>query len=218
MPKKRLFDKILFITTLVCLLPLIFSAIVYKDLPDTVAIHFNASGNPDNYASKAVAAFLLPLGLALINVVMHLLLNADPKRDDRQRLRNLSKWIICIVSMLVNPMTLLFALGKDIRIERIIPLFIALLFLVIGNYLPKCRQNYTVGIKLPWTLASEDNWNKTHRFAGWVWTILSIVQLTLLLVMPANLIIFFTLVALMAGLPILYSFILYTRFSTEDTE
>ena len=44
-----------------------------------------------------------------------------------------------------------------------------MLLVITGNYLPKSKQNYTVGIKLPWTLNSQDNWNKTHRFAGYLW-------------------------------------------------
>ena len=43
--------------------------------------------------------------------------------------------------------------------------------MVIGNYLPKCKQNYTLGIKLPWTLDDEENWNRTHRFAGFLWVV-----------------------------------------------
>ena len=46
---------------------------------------------------------------------------------------------------------------------------IGVLFMIIGNYLPKCKQNYTMGIKLPWTLDDEENWNRTHRFAGFLW-------------------------------------------------
>ena len=52
-----------------------------------------------------------------------------------------------------------------------------LVFIIIGNYLPKCKQNYTVGIKLPWTLNSEENWNKTHRLAGYVFMLCGIMQI-----------------------------------------
>ena len=51
------------------------------------------------------------------------------------------------------------------------PVFIGVLFVIIGNYLPKCKQNYTIGIKIPWTLDNEENWNKTHRFAGFLWVV-----------------------------------------------
>ena len=53
----------------------------------------------------------------------------------------------------------------------IVPMLLGVIFIIIGNYLPKTKQTYTVGIRLPWTLDNEDNWNKTHRFAGFVWVV-----------------------------------------------
>ncbi|MBI9095831.1 MAG: SdpI family protein [Sphaerochaeta sp.] len=94
----------------------------------------------------------------------------------------------------------------------------ALLFLVIGNYLPKCKHNYTVGIKIPWTLASEENWNRTHRFAGWVWIIASILLLVSALTgwfVPVVVIISMT--AMVAG-PVIYSFLFYRRTTRESND
>ena len=51
------------------------------------------------------------------------------------------------------------------------------MFIIIGNYLPKARQNYTIGIKIPWTLANEENWNRTHRLAGYLWMICGILMI-----------------------------------------
>ena len=61
--------------------------------------------------------------------------------------------------------------------EVIMPIFIGIVFTIIGNYLPKCKQNYTIGIKIPWTLNSEENWNKTHRFAGKLWTVCGLAMI-----------------------------------------
>ena len=66
----------------------------------------------------------------------------------------------------------LWALGwQQIPMEKLIPVLVGLLIMGLGNYLPKCRQNYTSGIKLPWTLYDEDNWNRTHRMAGRLWMV-----------------------------------------------
>ena len=59
--------------------------------------------------------------------------------------------------------------------EVVMTVLIGVIFTIIGNYLPKCKQNYTIGIKIPWTLNNEENWNKTHRFAGWLWTVCGIL-------------------------------------------
>ena len=205
----RKIDKTMLITTLICLLPLILSAFLYERLPDQVPIHFNLAGVADSYASKAFGAFILPLILAVSNVVLQFVLNNDPKREQGQPLREMSKWILPILSLLLTPVTLLIALGYDIRIERVVPLFVSLLFLVIGNYLPKCKHNYTVGIKIPWTLASEENWNRTHRFAGWVWTIGSLLLLVSALTGWLVSVVFIVSLAAMTMLPILYSFLFY---------
>jgi uncharacterized membrane protein len=58
------------------------------------------------------------------------------------------------------------SLGHTFAIDKVVPGSLALLFLFLGNYLGKVRWNWFVGIRLPWTLSSEDNWNKTHRFGG----------------------------------------------------
>jgi len=87
------------------------------------------------------------------------------------------------------------------------------LFIVIGNYMPKCRQNYTMGIKLPWTLNDEENWNKTHRLAGKIW-----VAGGILIVISALLQCFwicFAVFAVMLFVPFVYSWRLYSKKTKE---
>ena len=85
--------------------------------------------------------------------------------------------------------------------------------ILLGNYLPKCRQNYTIGIKVPWTLNSERNWNMTHRFAGYLWVITGVVSLICLFILPREIfaIIFFVGLGVMVVVPIVYSFMLYRK-------
>ena len=100
-------------------------------------------------------------------------------------------------------------MGKDISVNAIISVFLGLIFTVIGNYMPKCRQSYTVGIKLPWTLNSEENWNKTHRMAGWLWMFGGVMIMVLGAFAP--IIATLPTVLLMALAPTVYSFILYKK-------
>ena len=93
--------------------------------------------------------------------------------------------------------------------EMIMPVLIGLIFTIIGNYLPKCKQNYTVGIKIPWTLNSEENWNKTHRFAGWLWTFCGV--LIMLTGFFGSFWIFLPIVLLMVIAPCAYSYILHRK-------
>ncbi|HKM05717.1 MAG TPA: SdpI family protein, partial [Sphaerochaeta sp.] len=181
-------------------------------------IHFNLEGIADNYASKAFGAFILPLLLAFTNVLMQLVLNNDPKREQGQPLREMSKWLLPIFSLLLTPITLFKALGYDIRMEKVVTVVVALLFLVIGNYLPKCKHNYTVGIKIPWTLASEENWNRTHRFAGWLWSVASILLLASTLAGWFVSGVFAASLGAMITFPVIYSFILYRKTKVASKE
>ncbi len=216
--KDPLLDRTLVVTTLLCLLPLVFTSLVYDQLPQQMAIHFDLRGNPDSYASKAFATIALPLLLAILNIVMQIALKTDPKRDPQEKIYLLSRWALPVISSIINPLVLLFSLGIPVRIEKIVPLMVSLFFLVIGNYLPKCKQNYTIGIKLPWTLASETNWKKTHRFAGWVWTGASIVLIVLVLLDRFAAYSFFAIVIVMIVIPPLYSFLLSRKEDPTDTE
>jgi len=102
------------------------------------------------------------------------------------------------------------AMGVFIPIVLIAEALAGVVVLVCGNYLPKCKRNYTIGIKLPWTLDNEDNWNKTHRFAGFVWVIGGIV-ITLDAFLSISLFIILDVIVLLIILPVVYSYLLYQK-------
>lgn len=209
---KNRVDKMLFITSLLCLVPMIFTVMIYDKLPDQVAVHWNLSGVPDNFAPKAFAGFGMPLLLAVLNVFIYFVTNADPKRANYSRvLRFILKWIIPFSSLVIVPVTLFIALGMEINLTLYVPIFVGVLFIIIGNYLPKTKQNYTMGIRLPWTLHSEENWNKTHRLAGYVWIIGGILVIIGSLLGQSNYILDFILLITLIVIPMVYSYILYKK-------
>ncbi|MFS0780371.1 SdpI family protein [Bacillus sp. 1P06AnD] len=166
----RKIDSMLITTTFVCLLPIILGLFVYNKLPDQIAIHWNSSGSPDNFAPKVLAVWGLPILLAGINLFSQFMVKNDPKKANSSTvLKQLGRWIIPILSVIIIPITLFKALGYDIPIQIITPAMVGIVMIICGNYLPKCKQNYTIGIKLPWTLNSTENWNKTHHMAGYLW-------------------------------------------------
>lgn len=168
--KTRLVDKTLLITSLVCMLPMVFSTIIYQELPEQVAIHWGSDGQPDGWAPRFLAAFGIPLFLTAINLICQVSLNNDPKRKGHSKIaEQLGKWCVPVVSVILLPVTLLIAMGAEIPIHLLVSGLVGVLLIAVGNYLPKSRQNYTIGIKLPWTLHDQDNWNKTHRLAGYLW-------------------------------------------------
>ena len=87
------------------------------------------------------------------------------------RLMWLCRWIIPVLSLILVPVMLYSAMGVSFDMGRIVCSILGIMFIIIGNYLPKCRRNGVVGIKIPWTLSSDENWDKTHRLAGFVWIV-----------------------------------------------
>ena len=107
-------------------------------------------------------------------------------------------------------LTLANGLGHGLRVERIMPCFMGLLFVIIGNYLPKTKQSYTMGIRIPWTLNSEENWNRTHRLAGFLWVLGGLWFIVMSFIgwsLPA----FLAPLLVMVLVPVVYSYVLYKK-------
>ena len=202
--------KKIILTSLITLLPLPAGLILWNRLPDTIATHFGPDGQADGWSSKPFAVFFIPLFLLAMHLLCVFVTTADPKRRNiGSKTLGLVYWIVPLASLLVGILTYTIALGMELNINLFMSLVMGLLFIVIGNYLPKCRQNYTVGIKIPWTLNDPDNWNRTHRFAGKLWIAGGvIIMFGAFLATPWILV---AAVFTMAFVPILYSYMLYRR-------
>ena len=208
MIKKNL--KALIITSIITLLPILAGVLLWNQLPDPMPTHWNAAGEIDGWSSKPFAVFGLALILLAAQWLCLLATGADPKKKNHSdKMIHLVLWIIPVMSVVLHTITYLIALGYGVRTEVVMPVFMGLIFAIIGNYLPKCKQNYTIGIKIPWTLDNEENWNKTHRFAGWAWTFGGIaIMLTGLL---GSFWVFLTIALVMCFAPIIYSYVLHRR-------
>lgn len=174
MIKKNL--KTLILTSVITLLPILAGLILWDKLPDEMATHFNAQGVADGFSSKAFSVFALPLFLLAVHWLCTVITSADPKKQNISgKSLKLVLWICPAISILISGIIYASALEVEMNISVIMSVFFGILFVAIGNYLPKCKQNYTMGIKISWTLNSEDNWNYTHRLAGKVWVIGGII-------------------------------------------
>ena len=170
--------KIIIFTTIVTLLPIVAGIIFWDQLPQQLAIHFNSAGEPDNFAPKAAALLGLPAALAAIHLLCLFMTDKDPKRQNiSAAAKMLVLWICPFISWLGMSMTIGCALEAVGNITPIVSVCLGLLFMVIGNYLPKCLPSYTVGIKLPWTLHDEGNWRYTHRIGGFCFMAAGLITL-----------------------------------------
>ena len=201
------------ITSVIVLIPMLVGVAFWDVLPEQVAIHWGASGEPDRWCAKAFAVYAVPLIMVALHWACLFATRFDKKnRNQNPKMMNITYWLVPAVSWVANGMTYADALGKDIDVIRLLPIIIGVLFLLIGNYLPKCTPNRTVGIRIKWTLADEENWNATHRFGGKVWFIGAIVILASSL-LPAKISVCVMIAATlaMALAPIIYSYCFYKK-------
>ncbi len=208
MIKKNL--KMMILTSIVTLIPIVAGLILWNKFPEEVPIHFNAQGEADGWGSKATAIFLMPIVLLVFHWLCAFVTTLDPKNKNiTEKNLNLVLWIIPVLSVFESGIIYSFALGYKIDISIIFPIFFGILFIIIGNYIPKCKQNYTIGIKIPWTLESEENWNYTHRLAGKIWFLggLLIIALSFL----KTVWIFMAITIIMVIIPVIGSYLFYKK-------
>lgn len=207
---KKINKKTLILTSVVTLIPIVIGLLLWSQLPDTIPTHFGMDGTPNGWSSKGFTVFGLPLFLLGVHLLCVAATTQDPKYDNMSdKLFALVLWICPVTSLLVVAACYSAALGYEMNMSKYVMFGMGVLFMVIGNYLPKCKQNYTMGIKIPWTLDDEENWNKTHRLAGFLW-----VAGGILISINAFLgwqWLFFVIVAVMAFMPIIYSFLYYRK-------
>lgn len=211
------YRKLIIATTLITLLPILLGLILWNRLPDTVAVHWGADGQADGWAGKAYAVFGLPCLLAAIHLFAVLFTLNDPRRKNiNKKPLMLVFWLIPVLSLVTNGIVYLTAMGADIDVFVICFVLIGIVFIVFGNYMPKLQQNYTVGIKMPWTLNSTENWNRTHRLGGRLFIVGGILMILGgfsggVLREEGSLILVFGIILLCAVIPCIYSFWLFRR-------
>ena len=162
--------KMLIITSVLILLPIVFGVVMWNELPEKIATHFGVNGNPDGWSSKGFAVFGLPLIVLALNWLAVLVTEKDNRgKEQNKKLMTLVLWICPLISIGLSAAMYSWALGKEVNVKTVVVLLLGVIFTAIGNLLPKCRPNRTMGIRIKSTLSSEENWVATHRFAGKIW-------------------------------------------------
>ena len=199
----------------VLLASVILSVYFYQIFPAIVPTHWGFSGQVDGWCPKWLGAFLLPVLLFAIYFLFSWLPKIDPKRanyEDFKKTFAVFKTAIMVVLFGIYIIASLNAVGVVVSVAFWTPVLIGLLFIVIGNYFGKIRNNYFVGIRTPWTLSSEDVWNKTHRLGGKLFVIGGILMM-LNGFAPTmwRIGLLIAVIVLVSVVPIIYSYILYKK-------
>ena len=164
------YKKQLIISSFAILLPIVIGLILWNQLPDSFATHWGVDGQADGWSRKGFAIFAAPIFLLLMNLFCVWITDLTNRGNEQStKVMNMIFWIMPMISLLSSGTVYAIAMGKTWEITNLMPVTLGVLFAIVGNYLPKCTRNTTIGIKVTWTLASDENWNATHRFAGKLW-------------------------------------------------
>ena len=126
--------KSLFLSVGICLLPILIGVYYYDVLPEQIAVHFNPKGEPDNFVSKTYAIIDIPVFLAIVQIVISLVVDFDktPKKGAL-----IIKGIVPLISVLVQGGLIAYALDNNFNVTQLTAFGIGIVFIVLGNYLPK---------------------------------------------------------------------------------
>lgn len=203
--------------TIVCTVIVWLSALLsYPFLPKEIPFHFGVNGQIDSYQDK-ISIFLIPILIIGLLALEYIVPRIDPKRDNYKKFKRsyqqLFFYIICFFIVIYLMILLLSFNLIVININRVISIAVGLFLLLHGNLTPKIKTSYFMGLRLPWTLSSEDNWLQSHRFSGKAGVLNGIIIILAGLFAPADLLfpIIMGSIFLYAGLSILYSYIYYIR-------
>lgn len=175
--------KLLFLMGLLCLVNLAGHLYFYPSLPDTVPIHWGFDGQPDGWGGKSSILFTASLPFAML-LLFAVLPRMDPKGKNFQRFQPVYRIFLILLTVFMCGVSwlseltvygLLPAGGSSISV--LVMGGMGLIFLVLGNYMPRIKQNYTFGCRTPWALNDEHNWERTQRMGGIVFVIMGVAML-----------------------------------------
>ncbi len=208
---KKYFKPIL-LSSVFILLPMIFGVVLWNKLPEKIPMHWNIKGEIDKFGTKEALVFLFPFFLFFIHIITILATSLDPKnKNQNKKVYSLIFFVTPLISNTVSGAIYASALGLSVQMESFMSLFFCILFFFLGNYLPKCKKNYTIGIKIVWTLDDEENWNATHRFAGKIWTASSLLFFMFIFFPKISMLLSLILIGIITLLPVIYSYIFYRK-------
>ena len=196
---------------MIIIIPFIYSAFIYNQLPLQVPTHWDLEGKPDDYSSRFVGAFLMPL----INVGVYFLLLVLPKIDPRKRNYDLFSGTYRALRILIHSMfTVMYFLAMRASFHddefsgKWIILIVFLFLAFMGNYMKNIKSNFFIGIRTPWTLDNKEVWKKTHELAGKLWFYTGLFAAVLALILPEKLMLWITIpvFAIIVLIPVIYSY------------
>ena len=166
---KKIDWKILIITGLICLIPIIFGVILYDQLPEQMAVHFGVNNEPNSFAPKEFALFGIPLLMFILQVFCCISSDFMEEKKQNKKYITIYKWIIPIIEMVVYLTMLAYGAGIELDMRMIVCITLGIVFTLVGNYMPKTEPN-----KLQMNYIRADFWKKIKRPAGYFFVIIGL--------------------------------------------
>jgi len=165
---------------LIVLITIISTIYFYDALPDVMPIHWNAAGEVNGYAPKLIGAFLLPIMAIFVTLIFLIIPYIEPNKKNLKKFAvqyNTLGLILVAFFAYLHYLVMFASIVEQVNMMRLISPAIAILFFYVGVLLTKAKQNYTVGIRTPWTLANEKVWEETHKKGGILFKISGIIAI-----------------------------------------
>ena len=204
----------------IALLPFIYLAYIWNRLSEKVPMHWNASGEIDDYGNKKELFFMLLLVIGL----PYLIFMVIPRIDPKQKLQNMGNKLnslrfILSIFMSALAIFILYSVQHETSSPELIFTLVGLMFAFLGNYFKTIKPNYFIGIRTPWTLENEEVWKKTHLLGGKMWFIGGLLMaMTFVLPNPFNLYIFLGITAIISIIPIVYSYLEFKKLKGQQQQ
>jgi uncharacterized membrane protein len=186
----------------------------YPAMPEKFPTHWNFDGNIDGYSSKVFGVYLFPVLTLAIAFLMPLVRYMDPRKERFKQFEKpweVIQFILVLFLAYMFFVMLYIVAHPGVSMNPFMMMGMGILFVLLGNYLGKIRQNYTIGIRVPWTIDNEEVWNKTHRLGGWCFVIAGLIFMINASVNFMSWLIFLIAIILAAGVPIIYSYIIFRQ-------
>lgn len=210
----------LILSSIITLLPMVLALFVGGIIPEEIAIHFGLDGVADGFGGATAMFLILPPVLLIFHWLCILLsVKLDKKTfEENGKIMRIVLWLIPAISLVTHGSLLAIASGITENIHVFFVAFIGILFIVIGNYMPKMRKSVTAGIKVKWAYTSDDNWFATHRFAGRVFVAMGFIMLAVMF-LPVEYFVGLMLATVIIGciIPVIYSYKFYKKQLREGT-
>jgi uncharacterized membrane protein len=208
----------LLIVLLLVFIPFGYAFYLWPDLPESIPTHFDINGKPDAWGKKE-SIFILPVVMGGMSLFVYLLLTnirkLDPKRYGTADDSIFRKFAILIVAFmsLISLVILVNTIHRDLSMNKIMFVLLGIFFAAIGMFMPRIKQNYFAGFRLPWTLDNEQNWIATHQLAGKFWVIGGAAQALAALIFDGKTLffIFFAITMVIVIVPVVFSYSMFRQ-------